>query len=295
MTTRVFDLEPGKSLSKIVLNKREVQSTSSKNTLILGDEAAINLNKYMRQSPGFKSFNIQSIIKPGGNFDNVLKNVAELVKTFSLSDFVIVVAGANDFHMSRVPKFRNICSKLKLCTHTNFIMVSVPILRRHSDKNLIKKFNLKLDHFLDKLDNYTEGRMLYVNINSEQGAKLKLSGIIRKISVAISNSKNVCKNLKFINTVKSKNTNCNMSTNLGSIDLTGLNNFTVLPINNNNLDSVDLTDLNNLILLPFDNSNLGSIDLTGVNNLTVPPFDNVSITPTVNKDFPTKSQTQDPN
>ncbi|CAH1110335.1 unnamed protein product [Psylliodes chrysocephalus] len=44
MTTSVFDLEPGKRLSKNVLNKREVQSTSSKNILILGDEAAINLN-----------------------------------------------------------------------------------------------------------------------------------------------------------------------------------------------------------------------------------------------------------
>ncbi|CAH1107384.1 unnamed protein product [Psylliodes chrysocephalus] len=137
--------------------------------------------------------------------------------------------------------------------------------------------------------------MLYVNINSEQGAKLKLSNIIRKISVAISNSKNVSENLKFINTVKSKNANCNMYTNLSSTDLTGLNNFTVLPINNSNLGSIDLTDLNNFTLLPFDNSNLGSIDLKGLNNLTVPPFDNVSITPTVNKDFPTKSQTQDPN
>lgn len=170
-------------------------------------QAAINLNKYIRRSLGFKHLNIQSFIKPGGNFQNIQENVAELVKTYSTSDFEIVVVGANDVDMSKVPKFRNICLKLKLCDHTNFIMMSVPIFRSRTAHTLIKKFNLKLDQFLETLETYTKGRMLYVNINFEQGYKLKLYNIVREISLAISNSKNFCRNLKCINTVKFINTN----------------------------------------------------------------------------------------
>lgn len=168
--------------------------------LILCDQHGRNLNRNLSKHDSLNQFHVESFLKPGANYENVLNDVELLVKSYTKSDFVIVIAGSNDFQNLKYPKMKNICNKMKLCAHTNLIFLSTPKLSVNKNNRHINKFNNKLGEFLAKLNNYTEGLMSFIDINGKTGIKLGNFEICTKIAKVINSINSISKNLIFIDT-----------------------------------------------------------------------------------------------
>ncbi|KAG5867199.1 hypothetical protein JTB14_000992 [Gonioctena quinquepunctata] len=93
--------------------------------LILCDEIGYGLRKSMSKSIG-EEFTIETIIKPGAYFVNVIEDVVELSMNFGLNDYIIVIAGSNDFNSKKYPSFREINSRIKECSQRiNFFICTL--------------------------------------------------------------------------------------------------------------------------------------------------------------------------
>lgn len=167
--------------------------------LILSDENDINWQ--IRKILDLQLYETMSIKKPGALLDQVMENIEILTKNFTFHDFVIIIGGSNDIKNKRIPLFRSICNKLKLCSHTNILFASVPYVENKQNSNrLIYKFNTKLNDFLSKFNNYTEGVIKYVEINIEHCRKFRKSMVADQIFNTMSSAKYMIKNLTFIKT-----------------------------------------------------------------------------------------------
>ncbi|KAG5865198.1 hypothetical protein JTB14_020765 [Gonioctena quinquepunctata] len=92
--------------------------------LILCNELGYGLGKSISKFIG-NEFSIETLIKPGAYFVNVIEDIINLSTNFGLNDYIIVLAGSNDFHAKKFPLFREINSKAKCSSHTNIIFSSV--------------------------------------------------------------------------------------------------------------------------------------------------------------------------
>ena len=210
------------------------QYVTRKKILILSDQHGRNLNKNLRKQDSLNQFHVESLLKPGASYENILDDVELLVKSYTKADFVIVFAGANDFQNCKYPKMRNICNKMKLCAHTNFIFLSTPKLCVNKNNSLINKCNNKLAELLVKLNNYTQGIMSFIDINDEMDIKLPNFEICTKIANVIHSTHNFSKNLIFINTDQSNlneheasliNISDDTQTGLGILDVPHATNY----------------------------------------------------------------------
>lgn len=106
------------SVNKININE------DCRNILILSDQFGFNLGSHIKNN--LKNINVQTFVKPNARLANVIVDVGPLTKDFTLDDFVIIVAGFNDFRYRKYPSFKEINDKIKFLGHTNVILVSVP-------------------------------------------------------------------------------------------------------------------------------------------------------------------------
>ncbi|CAH1104023.1 unnamed protein product [Psylliodes chrysocephalus] len=90
----------------------------------------------------FKDVQILQITKPGATLGQVIENIEMLVKDFSFKDYVIVMGDANDFLLDKYPSMRFLNFKLKQCTNTNLILLSMPKINKNN--NRVFKFISKL-------------------------------------------------------------------------------------------------------------------------------------------------------
>ncbi|KAG5863587.1 hypothetical protein JTB14_023354 [Gonioctena quinquepunctata] len=143
-----------------------------------------------------EEFTIETIIKPGAYFVNVIEDVVELSMNFGLNDYIIVIAGSNDFNSKKYPSFREINSRIKECSHTNIIFSSVPYGKQVKLNDFIYKFNIKLNEYTYKLNHYAEGDISFFDLNCTKGTMQSKKEIVKKISDSIFRNKQT-KNLKF--------------------------------------------------------------------------------------------------
>ena len=139
--------------------------------LILGDEYGSKLNMLLSKYGELDPYEIMSIIKPGALLYQIIENIDTLSRNLTLNDYIIVIAGTNDINKNNTPSFRYICKKLKLCTHTNILISSVPHKSHNKKNNILKnkhisKYNFKLNDFLNKFNKYSEGNISYLEINN---------------------------------------------------------------------------------------------------------------------------------
>ena len=128
-----------------------------------------------------------------------MENAENLTRDLNLQDYVIFIGGSNDIYNNKIPSFRDMCSKLKLCINTNILFSSIPLDNRNKNmKERILKYNLKLNNFLSKFNNYMEGRIQYADINDKLGRKLTYNAFAELVSHYISTNACVGKNLIFI-------------------------------------------------------------------------------------------------
>lgn len=187
-----------------------------KRILLLTDE---DITWQFRNLLDLSLYDVFSVKKPGALLSQIMESMATLTKDFTFEDYVIIMGGKNDIAKYRTPSFRLICNKLKTCTHTNILFTSVPFCHKSdaSKNSHIYKYNVKLNDFLTKFNNYVEGEVTYIEINNEKSkinkftmASYIINGILKKSPT---------KNLKFIS-VKNCNISDSDSVKIPIIDLT---------------------------------------------------------------------------
>lgn len=169
--------------------------------LILCDESGRYICNQLRQTLNSGQFSVESIIKPNARLEDVVENMDKLAKDFSTRDYVIVMAGKNNFSEKKYPKFRFISDRLRSCS-TNVIFVSTPVYIHNRDlcKNILK-FNNRLNGFLQKINNLVPCNLAYIEANGLDGLKLERRKVLDKIQKEITVQKRASKNLIFIDTV----------------------------------------------------------------------------------------------
>ncbi|KAG5883081.1 hypothetical protein JTB14_031192 [Gonioctena quinquepunctata] len=163
---------------------------------ILCDELGYGLGKSISKFIG-NEFSIETLIKPGAYFVDVIEDIINLSTNFGLNDYIIVLAGSNDFHAKKIPLFREINSKAKCSSHTNIIFSSVPYGNHVELNDFIYKFNLKLNDYSHKLNHYAEGDISFFDLNNVKGSMISRKEIVKKFLNIILRKKQV-KNFKFV-------------------------------------------------------------------------------------------------
>lgn len=159
------------------------------------------MNLQLRRCLDLSLYEIISVKKPGALLHQVIDNMETLARNFTFQDHIIVVGGRNDIDINRIPSFRNICDKLRLCAHTNVIFASVPYYLKDSRKNkLIYKFNTRLYQFLNKFNACSEGQFNFAEINNSHSRKFNNHIAASNIMDSITDTKGLFKTLKFIQT-----------------------------------------------------------------------------------------------
>ena len=182
--------------------------------LLLCDEYGYRLSKWLRDR-----VNLQAIVKPGGFYKNILEDIINLTKGFTLNDFVVIMGGSNDFSFNNnYPLFRDINSKLKHCTHTNIIVTSVPFQQSYEINNHINNFNTKLKDYSLKLNKYGQGCISWCefeNYKDKNNFKKLLQILLSSVNNCNGLYKN-SKNLIFVPIVSNEVLNCEINSNLVS-------------------------------------------------------------------------------
>lgn len=163
--------------------------------LILSDQHGYSLGSLIQNSA--KGLCVQSVIKPNAIFANVILNIADLTRDFTLNDYVVVLAGYNDLRDGHYPLFKNINRVLKNLGHTNLLVVSVP--SKHSDPkviNAISKFNSGLSRYINRLNQCVEGHFCFLECNLRGFPQRKKD--LSKNIINILFSKPCNKNLVFV-------------------------------------------------------------------------------------------------
>lgn len=169
--------------------------------LILCDENGRDLHTLLKEklkTCGAR-FMVETLIKPGASFDRVTEDIKSLTKDYCSMDYVIVVAGSNDFKRNKYPSFRLLVDKVRHCSHTNMVLLSVPYFSKRLNSR-IHRYNTRLNELVYRLSQCTEGFVEYVELNvgkSIQSCKRLVSG---RLAFLIGSRRSLCKNLIFIKT-----------------------------------------------------------------------------------------------
>lgn len=146
--------------------------SSDDKILILTDDYGRNIAKLVRKIINSNTYQIETIIKPGAAFQQVIEDLEALTKNYTLSDYVIIIAGSNNFNSrNRYPLFKDIAQKVIKCSNTNLIISTAPY-KSYNTNTFIRKYNKKLTEFLFVLGNYVLSKISLLEI-TDKGYKNK--------------------------------------------------------------------------------------------------------------------------
>lgn len=190
--------------------------------LILCDQLGYKLNTILRTK--LRTYSIQTIIKPYACYSDVVVDLVKLTADFTKADFVLILAGANDFKSRKYPLFRDLNSKVKYCTHTNILLASTPFFSDSLRLNgHVHRFNSRLKGYAERLDSFAEAQVSFIEVNDQSaGAMFNRHEAARRIVRGVLHRKVYGKNLKFVTTGVNSNTAASMTTTAVSLgDITG--------------------------------------------------------------------------
>lgn len=152
-------------------------------------------------------FSVQSVIKPYACFEAVTESVSALTNNFDSNDYVVIMAGYNDYSLRNVaPNYSTILKCLKECTHTNVIILSPPICFKCP--NNCMSFNIRLRNLIYNFDKCTPNKLNFVDICDNRGRKNTNFKISEKICSLVNFS-----NIKNLTYIKLNENISNLSTN----------------------------------------------------------------------------------
>lgn len=202
-------------------NKTDIQTVTPKRKklLILSDDIGRNLNKSLSNKLKHQNYYIESIIKPGATFQQVVENIDAVTRSYTSQDHIIILAGSNNFNKTKqYPLFKNIWDVIKKCRNLNITIATVPYNKNYKVNKFINKFNNKLTDFIRKIDNYVPGKISLLNVGNVSSNTLNRNFICNEI-IKIISCKNYIKNLTFVNISNSLNFDNNLDhVNVYNID-----------------------------------------------------------------------------
>lgn len=215
-TDSQLETHSSKSLkeSSMSSSRQSKNCCNTKKLLLLCDEKGRNIQHHLRKNKILHDFQIQTILKPKAQFNQVIENMDKLVKDFSSQDYVIVLAGSNDFLNKRYPRVKPIADKIKKSLHTNIIFMTTPI-NYYSQPNRLQiyKFNLKFMEYIQKVDQKVPLNVSFVDVNSKNGLKPKDFVLASEISREVVRNKNLSKSLIFVDLKETVDRNCESISN----------------------------------------------------------------------------------
>lgn len=163
-------------------NKQSSHDRLKKRLLILSDEYGKYLREKLVRGGDLRDYHVESIVKPGASLQLVIEDMESLVRDFTNSDYVFVLAGKNDLDLDRKPLFKFIASKIKNCCHTNIVFMSVPMFRLTKNAFHITKFNNYLAKLMERANLCYATTISFLEVNNFRGLKLTNSKITRRMS-----------------------------------------------------------------------------------------------------------------
>lgn len=267
--------------SAVSAKQNHIYSQSNKSIskiLVISDDYGRNINKLVYSKLDRKRYIVQSIIKPGAHFNQVVENLEALTLNYTLEDHVIVIAGSNNFNKShRYPLFRDICNKIKNVRNTNITFTTVPF-RWHGKNHFIDKFNKKLIDFIQRIDRYVPSKVSIIDVNNSFRQNLTKSELARKITdIILNKNANINKTLVFINTNGTNiNNNHNVNKDRNTVNII---NSEILHYDNVNVQFSNISKVNNLSstieILDTTNDNLEC----NANNFLYPRLSQIFLSP----------------
>lgn len=173
--------------------QRSESKKGARRILILCDEYGRHLDRSLKLKD--ESVLVETIIKPGALFRDVIEDIVALTKNYTLNDCVVIVAGSNDLRGGKSVSFRDISDRVRYCTNTNIIFTSVPgtCCPRYLKKS-IDQFNDRLFNYANRLDSFAEGIVGWVGLHMRSRRVVKdvvAAEILMKIGASRSHTKNL--------------------------------------------------------------------------------------------------------
>lgn len=179
---------------------KDGQINGSRRLLILSDDYGRNVARLLSEKYNSCNFSVESIYKPGANYQQVIENLEGLCRGYTKADHVVVIAGSNNFTRTpKYPLFRNLCDKIKKCANLNLTLVNVPYKTKSGINQYIHKFNQKLSDFIARVNNYIPGRVEIIDVNGRVGG-VSREELCREIMRATRNTRSSLSNLVFVET-----------------------------------------------------------------------------------------------
>lgn len=188
--------------------------------LILCDETGRKLRDFIvskLEYKGYTNYVIETVIKPGAMYESVIEDMIALTSGYTDRDYVIALAGVNDFRNGISPSVAGINSRIRYCTHTNLIFSTVPCAHfGNFTRKCVCRFNNRFEKCIANLDRYSRCMIRVIDAGGERG------GTYNNICKAIGNKfvdeimlgRKGC-NLKFIELVDSIDGNCELRPDTG--------------------------------------------------------------------------------
>lgn len=131
---------------------------------ILGDSHGRNLNKLINKFDG--NWQVLNVFKPNANIENVVNDIDNLSKNLTLSNFLLVIGGTNDFMSKKYNTYKiekTFHKLIKKCNHTNLILSAVPYSHKYKYINMDI---FRVNQYIYKLSrNYVNVHFLDINIS----------------------------------------------------------------------------------------------------------------------------------
>lgn len=181
------------------------QSCKLSRVLILCDDFGRGMSTLLRKhlKHDLTKYSIETLIKPGATTDRIVESVDQLTRNYCFNDYVVVIAGTNDFRGKKYPQLKVLVDKVKkCCDHTNMILVSVPYISEELASR-VYRFNCKLREIVYRLDQCMEGTVRYVDLNFVKPVLSNKEIACGEIVRCITSSFHLYKNLIFIRANKS--------------------------------------------------------------------------------------------
>lgn len=175
--------------------KAKEEAKKQRKILILCDETGRGIGAKIKEC---LKCQVETIIKPGALFENVIEGIKKLTEGYTVNDYVLIICGSNNFKNKMYPRISEIHKKIKFCTHTNILLSTIPQFSFHTKiNNFVKKFNSRFLEYVIKLDRYAEGNIRLIDILDSKGNLVNREKICEKIINEIMFGKKVS-NLTFI-------------------------------------------------------------------------------------------------
>lgn len=178
----IIDLQSCVRSDRIEVRKNTVfsQSSASSRVLLVSDETGCGMSECLRQSLP-SHYSVSSLVKSGGNFAYIMKDINHLARNLTMSDHVVLMMGSRHATENTYRYLKGGIRKLMSnCSNTNVLVTTIPYgYSDYGQNDMIYRINQYIEENLFRCKNkfcvYTN-KILFKEDYNNSGFILKQSG-----------------------------------------------------------------------------------------------------------------------